>query len=254
MSATDPDMPAPSAELIPAPSPSAPAHRSAASLARHQTRALLEVHIGLPIVIEALEFAISSEPTEDAQGYALPLSKFALMYEDLADPCNRLPIDTLMGRYGVKLPELLALIGARNLGMAIMKSAPRLERVIDGVGESAEPRDEMCEKCDGEGWLATGPVSDGDADADEGEESLEVPREMCAKCKGKGSVRVRGDLDAAKMFIALHGGNTSGGKGAGDARNVINVVASASAKAESKKSGDGAGESITKRVQGIIDV
>lgn len=219
---------------------------------RRQTRELLEVHITLPVIIEALEFAIADEPEEDTLGQPTTPSKFRLMYDHMLNPSTgalpdpltgrvRYPVDTIMARYGVKLPELLALIGARNLGMAIARSGERLSRVIDGLGEAAEPQTVPCAKCEGEGYLA------GLDDA---------PAPLCPKCGGEGSVRKFGDLKAAEMFIGLHGGSTSSKQGGGQAGGgaVRDIIVSASAGASAKSDGKGAdAEPINVRVQKLID-
>jgi len=244
MLAMSANQPPDSAELQPAP-----------ALTRHferkASRALLEQHIGLPTIIEALEFAIAVEPAEDEQGRPIAPSKFRLMYDHMLDPSTsslpdkhtgriRYPVDTVMAKFGVKLPELLALVGARNLGLAIAKSGTRLERVIDGLGEAAEPRIQDCTKCAGEGYLP-------------GEDDEPAPE--CPRCGGSGEVRVFGDLKAAEMFIGLHGGSTSsralGGHASGGVRDII-VSANAAASAKQENAGGG-GEPINVRVQKLID-
>jgi len=212
------------APLVPAPLPPPPAY-----FERHQARELLEVYIGLPTILEALEFAISSEPLADDSGQPTIPSKFRQMYDHMLNPSTgtfpdrngrvRYPIDTVMAKFGVKLPEMLAIIGTRNLGMAIAKSGNRLARVIDGLGEAAEPRIEPCPKCEGEGYL---PGID------------DEPAPMCPKCRGAGELRKFGDLKAAEMFIGLHGGQTSGrGSGQGGGIRDINLAVNAQASAKS---------------------
>jgi len=244
MSLMSADQPPDSAELQPAPV-------ATPYFARKASRALLEQHIGLPTIIEALEFAIAAEPAEDEQGRPIAPSKFRLMYDFMLDPSTsslpdrqtgriRYPVDTVMAKFGVKLPELLALVGARNLGMAIAKSGTRLERVIDGLGEAAEPRIVDCTKCEGEGYL---PGEDGE------------PAPECWYCHGSGEVRVFADPKYIEMFVGLHGG-AMGGKGSaghasGGVRDII-VSANAAASAKQENAGGG-GEPINVRVQKLID-
>lgn len=232
------------AELQPAPALSRHFERKA-------SRALLEQHIGLPTIIEALEFAIAAEPAEDSQGRPVAPSKFRQMYDFMLDPSTSslpnprtgrilYPVDTVMSQFGVKLPELLALVGARNLGMAIAKSGTRLERVIDGLGEAAEPREEECHKCAGEGYLP-------------GEDDEPAPE--CPKCGGSGEVRVFADPKYIEMFVGLHGGAV-GGKGGGGGHaggGVRDIIVSANAAASARQEVAQAGEPINVRVQKLID-
>lgn len=234
----------PAPDLLPAPVQSR-------AFERRQTRELLEQHITLPVILEALEFAIADEPEEDALGQPTTPSKYRQMYEHMLNPSTgclpdpltgrvRYPVDTVMARYKVKLPELLALIGARNLGMAIARSGERLSRVIDGLGEAAEPQTVPCLKCEGEGYLPS--VHDGE----------DAP--MCPKCNGAGEVRKFGDLKAAEMFIGLHGGSTSGQRGGPATGAVRDIIVSASAGASAKVDKAGAdAEPINVRVQKLID-
>lgn len=234
------------ADILPAPAASARAFE------RRQTRELLEQHITLPVILEALEFAIADEPEQDALGQPTTPSKFRQMYEHMLNPSTgclpdpltgrvRYPVDTVMARYKVKLPELLALIGARNLGMAIARSGERLSRVIDGLGEAAEPQTVPCVKCEGEGYLPS--VHDGE------------PAPMCPRCQGAGEVRTFGDLKAAEMFIGLHGGSTSGKAAGGSGGSVRDIVVNANAMASAKSDGKPGTDSepINVRVQKLID-
>lgn len=242
--------PQPLEELEPQPAEQAGPAAPSRAFERRATRELLEVHITLPVILEALEFAITDEPEQDALGQPTTPSKFRQMYEHMLNPSTgampdpltgriKYPVDTIMARYKVKLPELLQLIGARNLGIAIARSGERLSRVIDGLGEAAEPRVAMCSKCDGEGYLA-------------GRDDEEAT--PCQKCGATGEMRVFGDLKAAEMFIGLHGGSTSG-KGAGAAGSgVRDIIVSANAGASAKADGKGADtEPINVRVQKLID-
>ena len=231
-------------ENLPAP---ARAH-TPAYFERRQTRELLEVHIGIPAILEALEFALASEPEQDEQGIALPPSKWRQMYEHMLDPSTsslpdhagrvRYPVDTVMGKFRIKLPELLALIGVRNLGMAIARSGERLGRVIDGLGEAAEPQILTCNKCEGEGYLAG--LDD-------------EPAERCLNCGGRGEIRRFGDLKAAEMFIGLHGGATKQGSGGGAGIRDINLAVSAQASAKANSAPSKDADPITVRVQRLIE-
>ncbi len=224
-----------------------PRGTSPAYFERRQTRELLELHIGIPAILEALEFAISSEPDQDDQGQPLPPSKFRQMYDHMLDPSMsslpdhsgrvRYPIDTVMARYKIKLPELLSLIGVRNLGMAITKSGSRLDKVIDGLGEAAEPHIYPCPKCDGEGYL---PGLD------------DEPAEECERCAGRGEIRKFADPKYIEMFLGLHGApNAKGGTPSSGIRD-INLAVSAQASAKSGQPSKDA-DPINVRIQRLIE-
>jgi hypothetical protein len=238
-----------SADLTPAPPPALPARLT---MDRRQTRELLEQWIGLDVVLEALEFAITAEPDPSgdphadpsAVGMAVPApSNFRQLYDLMTDPAftpfaidgsrPRAAIDTLMTRAKVKLPEILTLIGQRNLGMAIARSGRRLDKVIDGIGEAAEPREERCGSCDPR-------TADAPADPD------------CPECRGTGKVRRMGNLEAAKLFVNIHGGSTGSAKaaGAGGTGTTINLAANAIVRAGDKQNGP---ETVTARIQKLIE-
>lgn len=219
-----------------------------------RTRELLEQHIGLEAIIEALEFAVATA----AEGYdypaggeqpkpanpkllVTPVMRYRALLERLTDEEMAPPksiITQLMAECGVKVPELLSLLTPRNIALALVRTQHRVVEVLDGLGEAAVPKDVACPHCNRGVLSSTG---------DEGQ-----PMSIdCPHCNATGKVRVMGDLDAAKLFLAAQGVSTGSKPASGSAANIINVGAQAIVR-NGRQSADER-EPVTVRVQKIID-
>jgi hypothetical protein len=185
------------------------------------TRRVLEVDLGAEQVEAALEFATYTDPPDE------PPSPMRQLLERLHDPTFAShSITQLMHAVGVRLPELLDAIRQRDIALAIANSGKRLGSVVDGLGEAAEPRWGICSECEGEGWVVDKRAeAELDTDADIGEERLtDLPTKKCLAvnggCDGTGKVRLRGNLDAAKLFLEVHGMKRGGSGGGGNNTSV----------------------------------
>lgn len=179
-------------------------------------RVTLEQDIGVESIVEALEFKTFTDSPDD------PPSRERQLLDRLSDPtfAGR-AITTLMKEVGILLPELLDLLRKRDIALAVAHSGRRVGAVLEGLGEFAEPRWEICAKCAGEGEVED-PDGQAEGDPDDGEEVV-MPTIRCLAaaggCDGSGKVRRMGNLDAAKLFLETQGLR----KGAGGGAPTVNV-------------------------------
>lgn len=217
----------------------------------HLTRQILEADIGRDSIAEALSFVTSGESIEDG-----PPSPAAQLLAYLSDPLYlNESITSLMRKSGLGTAGILDALRKRDIALAVASSGKRVGKVIDGLGEAAEPRWAICERCWGEGEIEQ---RDGEAlPADDGEEPV-YPMVPCPALCDNGKVRKSGDMDAAKLFLGIHGLGPKGGAGNGGT-TIDKLVVSANAQAGARADGGGSErkaqqqETVTDRVQGIIE-
>ncbi len=209
-------------------------------------RRLLDQEIGEETIVSALEVATHGEPPDQSPS---PMATLLAMLHDPVCAAADMSLPMMMRKAGVDLPTLLDAIRKTTVGLAIAASGHRVGRVLDGLGEAAEPKWVICERCEGEGEIADPMRADpDDPDADP------VMRKCYAKeggCDGTGKKRQHGDLDAAKLFLEAQGVRKSGGQSAPpiniDARQQVNVGGGKDARAADKQ------QSITTTVQNILE-
>lgn len=220
-------------------------------------------------LIELLEFATFAEPgaggelpaDEDSPTSAsvpsIPSAALQLLRR-LRDPRLALAsgrpvaLTTLMREAGMTLPEMIDLRRRRDIALAIARSGRHLGEVIDGLGQVSKARWKICERCLGEGSVEhPDPAT---LDADEGEERIELTMPCPALCEN-GKVLVAGNLEAAKLFMGVHGLGPKGGGGSASVAVNVNAQAQAGAKADASSSDRDARrqEQTTSRVQRLLE-
>lgn len=223
--------------------PSSPRHDLA-------TRQTLEIDIGRESIAEALQFkAFTDSPDE-------PPSREGQLLSLLMDPtyANE-SIPSLMKKCGLLLPEILDVLRKRDLALAVAHSGRRIGSVLDGLGEAAEPRTAVCTSCWGEGEIEDKRGGGDPLPHEPGEDPI-YPTVPCpaAGCV-EGSVRVPGNIDAAKLFLSVQGLIKSGG-GGGVPNITVNANAQAGARAGADSGSDRKAqqqETVTTRVQDALE-
>jgi hypothetical protein len=214
---------------------------------RHAAQALtarrvLESDIGLDTLAEALELVSFTDPPDE------PPSRERQLLERMSDPAYaRYSITQLMKDVGLTLAEVLDLCRKRDIALAVARSGARVGSVLDGLGEAAEPRWEICATCGGDAEVEHPSWSPDPDDPDAPTPMVRCPERSCQS----GKIRRMGNLDAAKLFLGVHGLVKGGGSGA----PTINVNTSAQAgvrMGEGKKAQDSQ-ESVTSRVQAALE-
>jgi transcription elongation factor Elf1 len=210
------------------------------------TRRFIEEDIGLNELQAALEFVVGSKggPEESET-----TSRLRQMLEKVSDPAFAgWTITRIMKDCGVKAADIADAERQRLVGLAVLKSAKRTEKVLDDLAVDAQAHFVTCTICQGEGWVLA-KIKPGELSVDLGEEELEGLAK-CANCGSAGKVRVEAATDKVKLFLAVQGLGAKGGIGD---KLVVNNVANAAAKADSANSGQNS-VPVTEKVQKIIDM
>ena len=207
-----------------------------------RTRDVLAELGGAPALAEALELVTYAEPPD-----AMP-SKERQLLEMLGDPAYaNCTLPTLMKRAGLLLPDVLDVLRKRDVALAVARSGQAMDGVLRGVEQMAQARWEICKKCSGDGEIVDEQMLRA---VEPGEP---IPMKDCSACEGGKALRDP-NLEAVQIYLGVHGLGKRAGAGAAQVINV-NANAQAGARAESggKDRSVPAQESVTDRVQAMLE-
>lgn len=215
-----------------------------------RTRDIL-AELGHDAIVEALELATAGEPDD-----TLP-SRERQLLERLLDPAistsggKPVALTTHMKAVGLLLPDMLDLLRRRDVALAIARSGGQMNNVLMGVERMAQERWEICPRCHGECQVIDTSVrmEPGESDA----------LRDCPACfdeaadRSMGKVLKEPNLEAVQIYLGVHGLSKRGG----GAPVNVNVNASAQAGARASASSDDRKpqqqESVTDRVQAMLE-
>jgi hypothetical protein len=230
-----------------------------------KTRDLLDNTVGRDSLEEALEFQSAIDGDEFAPA--------AVMLSRLRDPAfGNESITKIMRDAGLMLPELLDMLRKRDIAIAMARSGQHIGDVLEDISIDAKSQTIVCRACGGEGTIITGDgteellmieaqrARDLKEAAELRELGIDVPvptmdddiplepeptTAVCDDCNGIGHLRKIGDADARKLFLGVHGLGQKSGAPAVVVNNNTQI---------NNNGGKSAAESITSKVQKILDV
>lgn len=143
--------------------------------------------------------------------------RFRTFLEMLSSPVRKhLKIQTVAKQCGIDLMEMMNWYSRATTAMAIGKAQRRAASIVADMAEEALTQKDLCQRCDGFGWVAAASDLPVDTDGyrilcmrtvkdDKGERQEPVFCRTCPKCHGKKSTATPGDQHARDKVLQIAG-------------------------------------------------